>query len=329
MRRREFITFLGGAAIAAWPPTAYAQERVRRIGILMTQPLDGAVPQGRLAAMIQRLAQLGWVEGRNLRIDTHPSMPEIGTIERDAKALVASRPDLIVTPNTPVTSAILKQTRNIPIVFVNVSDPVGAGFVASLSRPGGNATGFIDLEGSLAGKWLELLKEIAPRLASASLVFNPVGAPYADYYLDPFKAAARSMGATVIAAPIHDLRELEAAVVAQARDPNGGLVVMPDTFTISHRAEIAMLAARHRLPAVYSGRPFVEAGGLVSYGIDGLDQYRRAAGYIDSILRGAKPSELPVQAPTKFELAINLKTAKALGLDVPWILQQRADEVIE
>jgi putative ABC transport system substrate-binding protein len=223
----------------------------------------------------------------------------------------------------------MQHTRTIPIVFATVADPVGSGFVASLAQPGGNVTGFQAMVGSLGGKWLELLKEIAPRVARIAMLFNPAVAPYAESYLNPFKAAATSFAVEAIAAPVRDTSELEFVVAAQARVPNSGLIVMPDTFTDVHRAEIISLAARSGLPAVYPRRTFTELGGLLSYGIDQLDSYRRAATYVDRILKGEKPSELPVQAPVKFELVINLKTAKALGLDVPWILQQRADEVIE
>jgi putative ABC transport system substrate-binding protein len=246
-----------------------------------------------------------------------------------AKELVALQPDLILSAVTPTTAALLEQTRTIPIVFAAVSDPVGSGFVASLARPGGNVTGFQAMVGSLAGKWLELLKEIAPSVTRVAMLFNPAVAPYAESFLNPFKAAASSFAVEAIAAPVRDLSELESVVAAQAREPNGGLIVMPDTFTDIHRAEIASLAARSGLPAVYPRRIFTEVGGLLSYGIDQPALYRQAATYADRILKGTKPSELPVQAPVKFEMAINLKTAKALGLDVPLFLQQRADEVIE
>jgi putative ABC transport system substrate-binding protein len=246
-----------------------------------------------------------------------------------AKELVALQPDLSLAQNTPTTAALLQQTRTIPIVFAVVSDPVGSGFVASFPRPGGNVTGFTNIEPTMAGKWLELLKEIAPRVARVAMLFNPATAPYAEYFLNPFKAAAASFAVEAIAAPVRDASELESVIAAQARASNGGLIVMPDSFLNVHRAEVTSLAARHRLPAVYYIRGFTEVGGLLSYGNDVLDNYRRAATYADRILKGAKPGELPVQAPAKFELVINLKTAKALGLDVPLFLQQRADKVIE
>jgi putative ABC transport system substrate-binding protein len=246
-----------------------------------------------------------------------------------AKELVALQPDLLLSSTTPTTSALLQQTRTIPIVFAIVADPIGSGFVANFARPGGNVTGFIFTEPTMAGKWLELLKEIAPRIARVAMLFNPTSATYAEYWLNPFKAAAASFAVEAIAAPVRDRSELESVVAAQAREPNGGLIAMPDSFTDAHRAEITSLAARYRLPAVYPFRFFVEVGGLMSYGVDRTDNFRRAAAYADRILKGEKPSELPVQAPFKYELVINLKTAKALGLDVPLHLQQLADEVIE
>jgi putative tryptophan/tyrosine transport system substrate-binding protein len=250
-------------------------------------------------------------------------------MQRFARELVALQPDLILSNDTPTTAALLQQTRTIPIIFATVSDPVGSGFVASLARPGGNATGFATVEGSLGGKWLELLKEIAPRVNRAAFLFNPATTPYRDIYLNSFRVAAASFAVDATAAPVHDTSELESVVATQARRPNSGLIVMPDGFMNVHRAEVTSLAARYRLPAVYPYRFFAELGGLLSYGPDQTDNFRRAATYVDRILNGAKSGELPVQAPVKFELVINLKTAKALGLDVPLQLQQRADEVIE
>jgi len=250
-------------------------------------------------------------------------------MKRLAKELVALQPDFILTSTTPATAAMLQNTRTIPIIFVFVGDPVGSGFVASLARPGGNATGFTPIEGSLGGKWVDVLKEIAPRVARVALMFNPPTATFIEGYLNAFKAAAASLSVEAILSPVYDMSELESVIAAQAREPNSGLVVIPDAFTISHRAEITLLADHYRVPAVYWSRSFAELGGLISYGPDLVDEYRRAASYADRILKGAKPSELPVQAPVKFELVINLKTAKALGLDVPVQLQQLADEVIE
>jgi putative ABC transport system substrate-binding protein len=331
MRRREFIAFVCSAA-AAWPLAARAQqpERMRRIGVLMGYPENDLEGPAFFAAFRERLEKLGWVEDRNIRFDTRWVAPEDAeTRRRFAKELVALQPDLILSSVTPTTAALLEQTHTIPIVFATVSDPIGSGFVASLARPGGNVTGFQAMVGSLAGKWLELLKEIAPRVTRVAMLFNPGVAPYAEAFLNPIKAAALSFAVEAIAAPVRDLSELESVVAAQARELNGGLIVIPDTFTDVHRADITSLAARFGLPAVYPRRIFTEVGGLLSYGIDQLYSYRQAATYADRILKGAKPSELPVQAPVKFELAINLKTAKALGITVPAILRATADEAIE
>ena len=250
-------------------------------------------------------------------------------MQRFAKELVALQPDLVVSTTTPPTAALLRETRTIPIIFVSVNDPISSGFVASFARPAGNATGFIILEPTIGGKWLEMLREIAPRIERVAFLFNPAQAPTAEYYLNSFKAAAASFAVEANVVHVRDRSELESVVAAQARALNGGLVVVPDAFLSTHRVEITSLAARYRLPAVYPFRYYAELGGLLSYGADLVDSWRRAAGYVDRILKGAKPSDLPVQAPTKFELVINLKTAKALGLDVPFNLQQRADEVIE
>jgi putative ABC transport system substrate-binding protein len=331
IRRREFIVTLGGAA-AAWPLAARAQQpdRVRRIGVLMGYAESDSDAQAWYATFREELQKLGWTAGRNAQIDTRWATPaDAGSMRRFAKELVALQPDLFLSSTTPTTTALLQQTRTIPIVFAIVADPIGSGFVASFARPGGNVTGFIFTEPTMAGKWLELLKEIAPRVARVAMLFNPASATYAEYWLSPFKAAAASFAIEPIAAPVRDRSELESVVAAQAREPNGGLIAMPDSFTDAHRAEITSLAARYRLPAVYPFRFFVEVGGLMSYGVDRTDNFRRAATYADRILKGEKPSELPVQAPFKYELVINLKTAKALGLDVPLHLQQLADEVIE
>ena len=331
MRRRVFITLLGGTVVA-WARAARAQQpaAVQRIGVLMAYPEGDSEAQAQIAAFRDGLQKLGWMEGRNIRIDTRwVTTTDAELMQRFAKELVALQPDLILSSNTPTTAALLQQTRTIPIVFATVGDPIGSGFVASFPRPGGNVTGFVTLELSLGGKWLELLKEIAPRVNRVAFLFNPATATFADSYLNPFKAAAASVAAEAIAAPVHDTSEFDTVIAAQARDPNSGLIVMPDTFTIAHRVEITSLAARYRLPAIYPFRLFAEVGGLLSYGVDLTDNFRRAAAYVDRILKGAKPSELPVETPVKFELVINLKTAKALGLDVPLFLQQRADAVIE
>jgi putative ABC transport system substrate-binding protein len=331
MKRREFIFLLGGGAAPTWPLAARAQQsdRVLRIGVLMT--FAESDPEGRayFAAFREGLQRLGWTEGRNIRIDARWANLDAEATQRFAKELAALQPDLILAQNTLTTESLLHQTRSIPIIVANVADPVASGFVASIARPGGNVTGFIGMEGSLAAKWLELLKEIAPYVTRAAFLLNPAAAPYAEYYLKPFKAAAQSFGVEAIVAPVHDLPELESVVAAQAHEPNGALIVMPDSFLYGHRTEIISLAARHRLPAIYPFRRYPELGGLLYYGNDFVDNYRRAAAYADRIFKGEKPSELPVQFPVKFELVINMKTAKALGLDVPWILQQRADEVIE
>jgi putative ABC transport system substrate-binding protein len=331
IQRREFIVTLGGAAIASPLATRAQQpERMRRIGVLMGYSESDSEAQANIAAFREALEKLGWAEDRNIRFDTRWATPEDAEArQRFAKELVALQPDLILSHTTPTTAALLQQTRTIPIIFANVSDPVGSGFVTSFQRPGGNVTGFNVSEPTLAGKLVELLKEIAPRVARVAMLFNPATAPYAEYWLSPFKAAAASFAVVAIEARVRDRSELESVFAAQAREPNGGLIVMSDSFTLAHSVEITSLAARYRLPVVYPYRLFAGVGGLLSYGVDLTDCFRRAATYADRILKGAKPSELPVQAPVKFKLVINLKTAKALGLDVPLQLQQRADEVIE
>jgi len=331
VRRRDFLKVIAGSA-AAWPLAVRAQqpERMRRIGVLMGYPENDLEGPAFFAAFREGLQKLGWIEGRNIRLDTRWASPaDAEARQRFAKELVALQPDVILSAVTPTTAALLQHTRTIPIVFATVSDPVGSGFVANLAQPGGNVTGFQAMVGSLGGKWLELLKEIAPGVARVAMLFNPAVAPYAEAFLNPFKAAASSFAVEPIVAPVQDTATLESVIAAQARTPNGGLIVMPDTFTDVHRAEIISLAARSGLPAVYPRRTFTELGGLLSYGIDQVDSYRRAAAYVDRVLKGEKPSELPVQAPVKFELVINLKTAKSLGLNIPVALQQRADELIE
>ena len=330
MRRRELITLLCGAAV--WPLAARAQqpERMRRIGVLMGYAENDWEAQAWLAAFREALQKLGWTEGRNVRIDTRWSRADTEMMKRFAQELVARQPDLILSQVTPTTAALLQQTRTIPIVFAMVADPVGSGFVANMSRPGGQVTGFTTLEGSLGGKWLELLKEVAPRVARVAVLFNPTtAAAFAEFFLKPLKAASASFGVEVVAAPVHDTTELESVIARQAREPNGGLIVLPEAFLIGHRAEVTSLAARYSLPAVYPYRQFPEIGGLLSYGIDRLDNWRGAASYVDRILKGEKPGDLPVQTPTKYELVINVKTAKALGLTISRELQTRADEVIE
>jgi ABC-type uncharacterized transport system substrate-binding protein len=331
LKRREFMTLLGGATIV-WPLSARAQqpEGMRRIGVLMAHAENDPEFKTYVAAFRGGLEKLGWTEGRNIRIDFRwGALDDAEARERSAKELIALQPDLILTQNTPPTASMLKQTRTIPVVFVIVADPVGSGFVGNLARPGGNATGFTIMEPTIPGKWVELLKEIAPRVNRAAFLFNPATTPYRDIYLNPFKAAATSFAMEATAAPVHDSSELESVIAAQVREPNGSLIVMPDGFLNVHRAEIVSLAARYHLPAVYPWRFFAELGGLLSYGSDQRDMFRVAATYVDRILKGEKPADLPVQAPTKYELVINLRTAKALGIEVPLFFQQRADEVIE
>src|SRR5215469_5569706 len=329
--RRKFLATLGGAA-GTWPLAARAQqgERMRRIGVLMGWPESDPEARSERAAFIQELQKLGWTDGRNLRTDTRwasPADPE--SMHRLAKELVALQPDLILSQSTPATAALLQETRTIPVIFGIVADPIGSGFVASFARPGGNATGFAVAEPTQAGKWLELLKEIAPRVTRVAVFFNPAMATFAEFWLKPFKAAAPSFAVEAIVAPVHDTSELESVIAAQAREPNSGLFVMADAFTITYRGDVTSLAARYRLPAVYGYRLFTEVGVLLSYGEDWTDNFRRAATYADRIMKGEKPSELPVQGPVKFELVINRKAAKALGLTIPSSLLATAVEVIE
>jgi putative ABC transport system substrate-binding protein len=331
VRRRKFITLLGGASVA-WPFGARAQhaDRIRQIGMLMAYAEGDRQGQAFIAAFREGLQKLGWIGGRNIRLNirwARPGDPELR--QRFAKEINALNPDLIISHGTPNTAALVKQTRTIPIIFVNVTDPIRGGFVASFPRPGGNVTGFTHYEPTLASKWLELLKEVAPRVARVAFLFNPTTAPYFEYYLTPFKAAARSLGMEAIVAPVRERVEFEPIIAAQARDSKGGLVLIPDTFTSAHRMEIVTLAARYRIAAVYPLPFFTSQGGLLSYGIDTRDQYRRAAAYADRVLKGEKPGELPVQIPVKYKLVINLKTAKAIGLNVPPSVIARADEVIE
>jgi putative tryptophan/tyrosine transport system substrate-binding protein len=324
MKRRDFITLLGGAAVA-WPVAARAQpSRLRRIGVLMYWTADDAEGQARLAAFTQALKQLGWSD---LRIDTRWATAD--DIRRHAVELVALAPDVLVAATGTATVAqLLQTTRTVPIVFVTVIDPVGAGFVANLARPGGNATGFTIYEYSMSGKWLELLKEIAPRVTRAAVLRDPAVASGIGQF-GAVQIVAPSLGVELSPVDLRDAGEIERALIEFAPGLNGGLIVTGSAAAIVHRELIATLAARHRLPAVYPGRYSVTAGGLISYGPDLIDQYRRAAGYVDRILKGEKPADLPVQAPTKYELVINLKAAKALNLEIPSTVLARADEVIE
>src|SRR5713226_1711580 len=331
MRRRKFIALLGSLA-GAWPLTARGQQldRARRIGMLMSASENDTEYQGLLATFGDELRKMGWEQGRNVGIDYRWKAVDEKSRQRLAKELVALQPDLMLGQSTTTTAALLQQTSTIPIVFLSVGDPVCEGFVAGLSRPGRNATGFINMEAPMSGKWVELLKEIAPSVTRVAILFNPATAPRGgSYYFDPFKAAVQSLGLETIAATVHDSSEIESVIAAQAREPNTGLVVMSDVFPLVHRTEITALVARYHLPTVYPYRQFTDVGGLLSYRNDLRDNYRRAATYTDRILRGDQPSELPVQVPVKFELVINLKAAKALGLTVPPTLLSRADEVIE
>jgi putative tryptophan/tyrosine transport system substrate-binding protein len=328
--RREFITLLGGA-MAAWPLSARAQEgdRMRRIGVLLGVAERDLEAQARVLAFRQGLHDHGWTEGRNVRIDWRWAAAEPERMRTYAAELVALAPDVILANTTPVVAALLQATRTITIVFVQVVDPVGSGFVSSLARPGGNVTGFITFEFSMGGKWLQTLKQIAPRVKRVALVFNPDTAPFGRSFVKVVEDAAPSFAVEATALPVRADAEIERAVAAFATRPDGGLIVLPDIFNTSHRETIVALAARHGLPAVYPFRYYATSGGLVSDGVDEADLYRRSASYVDRIIKGGKAGELPVQAPTKFELVINLKTAKALGLDVAPGFSARADEVIE
>ena len=329
MRRREFITLLGGAA-AAWPVVARAQQgdRMRRIGVLVGQAENDPDEKARLNGFREGLAKAGWSEGRNVSVDYRFAAGRAEHVEALAKELVALQPDVIIAQGTSVTAALQRESNKIPIVFVTVSDPIGSGFVASLPRPGGNITGLLQYEAGIVGKWMAMLKEIAPRLVHVALVANPKVTAY-DYFLRAAEAAAPSLAIEIVPSPIESAGDIERVIDSVARVPNSGLLLPPDSTTITHRDLIVALAARHRLPAVYSLRVFVTAGGLMSYGTDQVEIFRLAATYADRILRGAKPAELPVQVPTKYETIVNLKTAKGLGLDVPPSLIVRADQVIE
>ena len=326
MKRREFITLLGGAA--AWPLTLHAQQTIRRIGILLPAATDDAEFQARVGAFLQVLGQLGWTDGRNVRIDIRWATTNPDDIRRHAAELAALAPDVILAFGSVTLGPLLQASRTVPIVFASVADPVGAGFVNSLSRPGGNATGFTAFEYGLSGKWLELLKQIAPGVTRAAVIRDPVIAAGTGQF-GAIQAVTPSLGIEVSPVNVRDAGEIERAVTAFARSSNGGLIVTASPLAFFHRDLIITLAARHKLPAVYFARIFVTRGGLISYGANFVDQYRQAAGYVDRILKGEKPADLPVQAPTKYELVINLKTAKALGLEIPPSLLARADEVIE
>jgi putative ABC transport system substrate-binding protein len=303
---------------------------MRRVGVLMGFDERDTDANAQLSSFPKELPGLGWTDGRNLRMEVRWAAGNIERAQTFAKELVDSHPDVILAHTTPVTAALQRETRTIPIVFVTVSDPVGAGFIAGLGRPGGNITGFINLDPAMGGKWLELLTETAPGLKRVAAMFNPDTAPYVgSYYLPAFEAAARLLRVTPITAPVHNDAEIEAVIASLGHDPGGGLVVPPDSFTNVHRAPIILLAAQNNLPAIFVVRSSVRDGGLLSYGADEADLFRQAAFYVDRILKGEKPAELPVQVPTKFAMAINLKTAKTLGLTIPESFLLRADEIIE
>jgi putative ABC transport system substrate-binding protein len=329
MKRREFITLLGGAAVS-FPLVAWAQprEQMKRIGILLPGTADNPVFQARLAAFYQELALLGWSIGRNVRIDTHWATANAAEIRKHAEELAALAPDVILATGDSTVPPLLQATRTVPIVFPLAGDPVGAGFVDSLARPGGNATGFMLYEYGMGGKWLELLKEIAPNVTRVAVLRDPAS-PSQTAQFGAIRAMAPSVSVEVIPVNVRDAGEIERAVADFARSGNGGLIPTSSAVALRYRDLIITLAARHKLPAIYWERFFVTSGGLMSYGPDLIDNYRRAASYVDRILKGEKPADLPVQTPTKYEMVINLKTAKALGLSVPFILQQRADELIE
>jgi putative ABC transport system substrate-binding protein len=331
VRRRDFVKVIASLPVAL-ARTARAQptEKMRRIGILMAHREDDPEFQEYLGAFRQGLKRFGWIEGHNYRLETRwGALDDAQVRQRSAKELLTVNPDIILTQNTPPTASMLQETHTVPVVFVIVADPVGSGFVKSLSRPGGNATGFTIMEPTTSGKWLELLKEVAPQTKRVVFLFNPKTAPFAKYYVDPFKAAAVSLGAEAVAVSVESLSDLENVFAAQAQIPDTGLITMPDGFLNVHRAEVVSLAARYHLPAVYPWRFYTELGGLMSYGFEQREFFASAATYIDRILKGEKPADLPVQAPTKYELVINRRAARDLGLTLPTSLLGRADDLID
>jgi len=332
MRRRDFFKMVGGAGAAAWPLAARAQQPTgqRRVGVLLVFREGNPAAQAQLSALREALTKLGWTDDKNIKFEYRWVGNDTSFIQRGAQELVALHPDLIISAaSSPGTAALRQQTRTIPILFINIVDPVGQGFVTSLARPGGNVTGFVNLDTSMAGKWLELLKQVMPRVRRVVIPFNPATAPYAELYLNYFKSNAEPLGAEIIAAPVHDMAGFESLAAAQSSEPSTGLIPVPSTFIQANHAEIAAIVARYRLTTISFNRVFAEAGGLLSYGNDIIDNYRRAAVYVDRILKGEKPSELPIQFPVKFELVINLRTAKALGLEIPPGVLAIADEVID
>jgi putative ABC transport system substrate-binding protein len=328
--RRKFIALIGSAA-SAWPLAAYAQqaEQIRRIAMLSGLTASDPEAQARLAAFHQGLKEVGWTAGRTLHIDFRWSNGDTAQTRTLARELVELKPELIVGMTTPAVAALVKETKTIPIVFAGIVDPVGRGFVSNMARPGGNVTGILNFEFSMGGKWLETLKQVAPAVRRVDLLFNPETAPFAASFVHVIEDSAASFAVQPTPAPVHDAAQLERAVIDVAAKPGGGLIVLPDVFTVGHRDLIIALAARYRVPAVYPLRAFAVSGGLISDSGDTSDILRRTASYVDRILKGAKPGDLPVQSPTKFELVINLRTAKSLGLEIPPMLLARADEVIE
>lgn len=334
MKRREFLALIGAAAATpiSWSQPLHAQsgDGIRRIGVLMARKESDPEGRKQVEALRQGLQELGWQLGQTLQIEYRWTVGDPAKAQEYARELVSLKPDLLVANATPSLVALQQATHTIPIIFVSVADPVGQGFVPSLARPGGNVTGFAVEEASMGGKWLEVLREIAPRVARIAIIFNPDTAPYARMFLPSMETAAPRMRVALTPSPVHTAADIERVVATVGREPNGGLIVLPDSFMFGQRARIIDLVAQHRMPAVYPIRFFATDGGLIAYGIDRVDLFRRAASYVDRILRGgAKPADLPVQLPTKFEMAVNLKTAKALGLTVPQSLLLSADEVIE
>jgi len=330
MRRREFISFPVAAAVG-WPLAAFAQqaERVRRLGVLMAVAESDADARKGIAILRRTLQDLGWNDGGNIRIDYRWGNGDPERIQALAKELVDLRPDVLVGHSTPSARGLLKQTQTVPIVFLTVTDPMGQGLVSSLSHPGGNITGFSVFEFSLGTKWLEVLKQITPNVRRVTAIFNPETAPYYELYLRSIDAGTSSLGIESVAVQVHNLADIENAISKTGKEPDSGLFVLPDSHNVVHRRRIIELAAQYRLPAIYYFRYFASDGGLVSYGPDEMDLFRRTASYVDQILKGSNPGDLPVQQPTKFELVINLKTAKALGITVPQSLIVAADDVIE
>lgn len=329
MDRRNFIGMASGWVVAAGIAHAQRPERARRVGVLLHYGQSDPEAQLRLAAFKDGLAASGWAEGRNLAIDVRWTAGDVDLAAGFAKELVALKPDVILVGATPATAVLQRETRTIPIVFASVSDPVGSGFVKSRARPDGNITGFANLEASMVEKWLELLKEVAPRVTRVGVIFNPKTAPYVEYYLQPLNAVASKFGVKTVMATVGSEVDIANVVAGLSREAGGGLIVMSDGYMTVHRKAIIDLTAHHKVPAIYFSSSMAAEGGLISYGVDYIDMFRRAAPYVDRILRGARPSDLPVQYPSRFELVINMKTAKALGLTVPQSLLLRANQVIQ